>query len=171
MGRLHRLEQTWRVVADGLGCGAGAAGRHPGQGRGSPKPEKHRDTERARLYYGKPEARATDKELWGRGGGGEPRRSGRLRAFPIARGQRPGRLACGDHAAAPPAAEPARPPRSTNHPPARGSRCPARPPRPPGSHLLVGCGEVLSDHGTKPAEAHPGPQRSGGARSVMCPFL
>lgn len=51
VGRLHSLEQTWRVVADGLGCGA--AGRHPGQRRGSPKPEEHKGQGASAALQGK----------------------------------------------------------------------------------------------------------------------
>lgn len=61
-------------------------------------------------------------------------------------------------------------PRSANHPPARGSRRPARPPRPPCPHLLIGRGEVLSDHGTGPLRLTRDHDAVRGASSKKCPL-
>lgn len=145
---LHRLEQTWRVAADGLGCGA--AERHQGQDRGSPTTEGHQGPGASGARQG--EARGSgDRQRtarvvgpWRRRGAAEERPATRF-----LHSQRPGSLS--SRVRGPRSSSTccrARTPRSANHPPARGSGCPARLPRPPGSHLLVGCGEVLSDHGT-----------------------
>lgn len=122
-----------------------------GQGRGSPKQEEQKGPRASAALRG--EARGSgDRQRaagvvgpWGRRGAAEQRLATR---FPHS--QTPGSLiipARRDHAATPPAAEPGRHGVPIIHL-RGGSRRPARPPRPPCPHLLVGCGEVLSDHGT-----------------------
>lgn len=141
-------------------------GKTPTQGRGGPT----RGAERARSQRGS--ARGSQrlgrqtKGCRGRGAVGtarnrrgaaghtlSPQPDARVPCHPRVPVPRSGSTCCG-----------ARTPRDANHPPARGSRRPARP-RPPGPHLLVGCGEVLSDHGTGPLRRTRDRDAAGGTNS------
>lgn len=151
-------------------------GKTPRQGRaGAVSHERsRRGPEPARLCEGKPEARATDKGLqgsWGRRGDKEPPRSG-WPSFPHS--QTPGSLviaSCRDHAAAPPAAEPTCHGVPGIH--LRGGRdaLPALRARPVRPHLLVGRGEVLSNHGTGPLRLTRDHDATEGASSKKRPLL
>lgn len=140
------------------------------QGRGSPMPEEQKGP--LAKSKGKPEARATDKGMqgsWGREGGGESPRTGRPRGFPTARRQGP----CIPRVPGPRSSSTccrACMPRSANHPPAQGVAAPCPPSAPPGPHLLVGCGELLSDHGTGLSLLTRDRDATGGASSEMSPL-
>lgn len=131
VGRLHGLEQTWTVVADRQGCGA--AGRHPRHSRAGAVP--CRRSRRGPLPRAR-ESRRLGRQTKGCRGLGAVKAAGSHRGsaghavFPQPDARGPAFLACRDHAAAPPAAEPACHGVPIIHL-RRGSRRPARPPRRP----------------------------------------
>lgn len=143
-----------------------------GQSRAAPRQRSRRGLEPARLCEGKPRLGRQTKGCRGPGAVGavrsrrgvagyalSPRPDSRVPCHPRVPGPRSGSTCCT-----------AGTPRSANHPPARGSRHPARPPLPPGPHLLVGCGEVLSDHGPGPLRLTRDRDAAGGTNSEKRPL-